>query len=147
MIFSVVNVTAFNFGEVQLGFNIKMPVIAPDVEKSPTMQDIKVANEQQEEKRVKARKKIKNMKSQLTCECKCWKKVVEKYSMMDNLSGSQKAHLKTTCDLQTENITKLQSGIDDCLESLLEIVSVEEGTDADGQQVLNAWVASLLEEK
>ena len=52
-----------------------MQLVARDVEdeegKSPRMPDIKLANEQQERKRVKARKKIKNLGSQLTSEAKC----------------------------------------------------------------------------
>ena len=111
------------------------------------MPDIKLANEPQEGKRVKARKKIKNLSSQLTSEAKCWKKIVEKYATRDSLIGSQNAHLKTKCDLQTENITQRQSGIHECLKSLLEIVSEEESTDSDAQQALDAWMASLLEEK
>ena len=67
--------------------------------------------------------------------------------MMDKLSRSQKVHLKSTYDLQTENITKLQSGIDACLRSLLEIMSEEEGMDGDGQQALDDWTSSLVEEK
>ena len=58
---------------------------------------------------------------------------------MDNLSRSQKAHLKSTCDLQTDNITKVQSRIDSSLRSLLEIESEEEGTDADGHQALDCF--------
>ena len=95
---------------MQLVFNIKMSVIAPDdvngEEKSPRMPNIKLANEQPEGKRVKTRKRIKNLRSQLTSETKCWKKVVEKFATMDSLTGSQKAHLKSTCDLPTENINK-----------------------------------------
>ena len=96
---------------------------------------------------MKARKKIKNVRGLLTSGARCWRKVVENYATMDTLSGLQKAHRKTTCDMQTENITKLQSGIDDCLKCLLEILTEEEGTDSDGQQALDVWMASLLEEK
>ena len=99
--------------------------------------DIKLANPHQEEKRVKARKKLKSLRSQLTSEARMWTRVLEMYAKFDNLFKSQKAHLKSTCDLQTDSITNLQTGIDNDLKCLLEIAAESEVTDTASQKALD----------
>ena len=92
---SAARVASFNYVEEQLGFKIKMSVMSPDdvneEGNSAKWSDIKLANVQMEEKRVKARIKLESLRNQLTSEVRMWTRVVEKYAKMDNLSRSQKA--------------------------------------------------------
>ena len=57
-------VTSFDYGEVQLAFNIKMLVNASDVVneegKTPRMHDIKQANAQQEETTIRPGRRSRN---------------------------------------------------------------------------------------
>ena len=63
---------------------------------------------------------------------------------METLSHSQRAHLKTICEVEIEGITKLQTEIDVNLCLLIQMAVESGGTDDDHQKQLDDWTNNLL---